>query len=307
MLREEVADKAVRFPAAKKAKAFVRAIRVHQWIKNSLVFVPLVLAHLVNDPEAVRLSLVGFFAFSMCASGAYLLNDVLDVEADRQHHQKKFRPVAAGDLSIRAALIGSFLLLGSGLTAGLLLSADFMNVLVLYVALTLAYSIYLKQLVLVDVVLLASLYTIRIIAGTTAIGAPDSPWLLGFSIFFFLSLAFSKRYSELSNLKRQEKERPLGRGYRAGDLEQLARMGSASGYISILILALYINSDDVVALYAEPQRLWLICPFLIYWISRGWLVATRGELHEDPVIYALKDKASYFVGAVTAFILIMAS
>jgi len=288
-------------------KAWLKAGRPHQWSKNLLVFVSLILAHKVAQFDLLRQCIIAWAAFSAAASGIYLFNDLFDLEADRHHKDKRFRPLASGNLKIKYAIMAAPLLMAAGLILSWPLSWPFKIVLTTYIATTSCYSLFLKRLVLLDVIILSLLYTIRIIAGSAAIGVSTTPWLLGFSLFLFLSLALAKRYSELLHYRSLDESAKIrGRGYKPEDVEQLAIFGSASGYISVLVLALYINSTASSALYNNPQFLWPICVLLIYWISRVWLLARRGELHEDPVIFTLHDRPSYYIGILTALLLYMA-
>ena len=285
----------------------LKAARLHQWPKNVLLFVPLVTAHQIFNPQLVGQALLAFIAFGLCASSVYLTNDMLDLAADRQHHRKRFRPFASGALPLKVGFLATPLFLLAGLLTALLLPPTFLLLLTGYLVLTVSYSFYIKQVALLDVILLAALYTVRIVGGAAATGITVSPWLLAFSMFFFLSLAFVKRFSELSVLSLKGDEKARARGYIVGDLEQLASLGAASGYISVLVMALYISSDAVVELYSVPGALWLICPLMLYWISRVWLLARRGEMHDDPVVFALKDRVSYAVGLSAALVAVAAS
>jgi 4-hydroxybenzoate polyprenyltransferase/3-deoxy-D-manno-octulosonate 8-phosphate phosphatase KdsC-like HAD superfamily phosphatase len=273
-----------------------KALRVHQWLKNALVFLPLLLAHQWGNAEAILGSLVAAVSFSCCASGVYLLNDLLDLEADRQHPRKRKRPCASGELPLTIAMGLAPILFVLGFLIAGLASPSFMAILALYLLLTTAYSFRLKALALVDIILLAILYTIRIVGGGVAAGVTVSQWLLGLSMFLFLSLACIKRFSELLVLQQRNENRTWGRGYSVGDIEQVASFGSASGYISVLVLALYVSSHEVVKLYPNPQVIWLACPLLLYWISRIWLLARRGLVHDDPLVFALRDRVTYVVG-----------
>lgn len=286
----------------------VRALRAHQWVKNLLVFVPLLLAHRMFEWELLLRCAVGFGAWSLCASGGYLFNDLLDAEADRRHPYKRQRPLAAGSLSRGAAAWGAAVLLAAGLAPAFAwLPASFGLMLLLYLALTVAYTLLLKRLVVVDVLVLAGLYTLRVLAGGHAASVEVSPWLLAFSMFLFLSLAFVKRYTELRALA-HDSTGPARRGYTAADTELLKSFGTASGYLSVLVLALYINqSREVTQLYRRPEALWLIGPCLLYWVTRVWLLAHRGRLHDDPVVFTVKDPASYAVGALVALLIIVAT
>lgn len=278
------------------AATLARALRVHQWLKNALVFLPMVLAHQWNNPGAIAGSLVAALSFSCCASGVYLLNDLLDLEADRQHPRKRKRPCASGELPLPIAMALAPVLFGLGFLVAGAAGTSFVIILAMYLLLTTAYSFRLKALALVDIILLAMLYTIRIVGGGVAAGVAVSQWLLGLSMFLFLSLACIKRFSELLVLQQRNENRTWGRGYSVGDIEQVASFGSASGYISVLVLALYVSSQEVVKLYHNPQVIWLACPLLLYWISRIWLLARRGLVHDDPLVFALRDRVTYVVG-----------
>ena len=230
----------------------------------------------------------------------------MDLEADRRHPSKRHRPFASGDLPVKAGLLAAPLFFFVGLALSLFLPFGFTLTLCAYFISTLAYSLFIKRLVILDVILLALLYTTRIIAGGMATMIHISNWLFVFSMFFFLSLALLKRYSELHNVVSRAKEADVSRGYAVADIEQLASMGSASGYITALVLGLYINSEDVRRLYEHPQFLWLVCPLILYWVSRAWLIARRGAMDDDPVVFAIKDKASYVVAGLTAIIMFLA-
>jgi len=281
-------------------RVWLSALRLHQWIKNVLVFVPLLAAHLALQPVAVLRSTVAFVCFGLCASSAYLLNDLFDLEADRQHPRKRMRAFAAGALPIEHGLLVAPLLSLAALVLGYLLSPLFALVLLLYCVTTVVYSMALKRVAILDVVSLAVLYTIRIIAGAVAIPVPASFWLLAFSMFLFLSLAMMKRYTELRGVVANGGIRAHGRGYVVGDLPLIRALGPASGYLSVLVLALYINSTASEVLYRHPLVLWLWCPMLFYWISRAWLVSHRDEMHDDPVVFALTDPVSLCVLAACA-------
>jgi 4-hydroxybenzoate polyprenyltransferase len=284
--------------------ALVRALRPHQWVKNLLVFVPILLDHRLTQPEVVARGAIAFAAFCLAASGAYVVNDLLDLEADRSHPTKRYRPFASGALAPRVgyllapALIGLSLLIGAALVA-----PGFLALLLLYIGLTTAYSAYLKRIVVLDVLLLASLYTLRVLAGITASGVRFSSWLLAFSTFLFLSLAFLKRHGELSTLAPQAAPAARRRGYLPQDMEWLRTMGAASAYLAVLVLALYLNSEEVVRLYRKPAVLFLVCPLLLYWSSRMWLLAHRGQIHEDPIVASARDPSSYIVGALVLLVL----
>lgn len=289
------------------AVAMIKALRVHQWVKNLLLFVPLVMAHVLLDATALSRSASAFLAFCLCSSSVYLINDLVDLEADRRHRDKCKRPFASGDLSIGAGLVMIPCLLLASALISVALPLAYIAAIGTYFFLTFAYSFVLKQIALVDIIALASLYTIRIIAGGYAAGVTVSEWLLAFAMFFFLSLACVKRFAELRALRLDNGGKAHGRGYHADDLELIARFGTVSGYISVLVLALYVNSNEVTVLYTHPRVLWLICPLILYWISRIWLLAERGELSEDPIVFALEDKASYLVGLLSVVVLFLAA
>jgi 4-hydroxybenzoate polyprenyltransferase len=280
---------------ASTGRTLRKALRVHQWAKNALIFVPLVLAHTFRSLPLVH-AVIAFACFSLCASATYILNDLLDIEADRRHPRKRYRPFASGDLAAKSGVVisGSFLLLS--FAAAFLLSPGFLAYLALYLVTTLSYSFYFKRIVLVDVLLLSGLYTIRLLAGAAAAQVLISPWLAGFSIFLFLSLAMVKRFSEMQNLRTAGQAPSNGRGYLISDIEQLRAFGTAAAYASVVVFSFYISSLDVLKLYRHPQRLWIITPLMIFWLSRVWLLASRGELDEDPVIFAVTDKPSLLLG-----------
>ncbi len=289
------------FPSRVKfARAAFRALRPHQWAKNVLVFVPLLAAHRASDAAAIIAALLAFIAFCACASSVYVLNDLLDLEADRAHPRKSKRPFAAGDLSILTGLAFAPALLAIAIVIAAFLPQKFQLVLATYYFLTLAYSVVLKGRVLIDALALAGLYTLRIVAGAAAVAVPLSFWLLLFSVFLFLSLAFVKRFAELDALRRQQRLRAAGRGYHVEDLPILQSLGTAAGYLSVLVLALYINSPEVQDLYRRPKAIWFLCVLMLFWVSRVWMKAQRGSMHDDPVVFALKDKGSLLIGALAA-------
>ena len=293
-------DKAV-FPDRRNTpRAVLRALRPHQWAKNVLILMPLLAAHRATDLSLAGTALLAMVAFCLCASSVYLLNDLLDLEADRAHPRKSKRPFAAGDLSILAGLALAPALLLAGALLAALLPAKFQLVFATYYVLTLGYSFFLKGRVLLDALALAGLYTLRVIAGAAAVSVPLSFWLLLFSVFLFLSLAFVKRFAELDGLRRQQRLRAAGRGYYVEDLPMLQSLGSASGYLSVLVLALYINSPEIQALYSRPKAIWFLCVLMLYWVSRVWMQASRGLMHDDPVVFALKDRVSVGVGVLSA-------
>jgi 4-hydroxybenzoate polyprenyltransferase len=294
---------------ARQLPPLARALRVHQWVKNLLVFVPLVMAHRVTDRAVLIQASLAFVAWCLCASGVYLINDVLDAESDRLHPNKRSRPFAAGAMSKRAVALFVPSLLAPGLAiAFLFLPISFGFMLLVYLGLTTAYSLFLKRLIIVDVLVLAGLYSLRVLSGGLATGIEVSPWLLAFSMFLFLSLAFVKRYTESRGLGEDGHINGTGRGYTFADGELLKSFGTSSGYLSVLVLALYINgSREVMIFYSRPSVLWLIGPCLLYWITRVWFLASRGKLHDDPVVFTVKDPVSYGLGIIVALLLVIAS
>jgi 4-hydroxybenzoate polyprenyltransferase len=274
--------------------AIFKAIRIHQWAKNVLLFLPLLLSHSISRQTAIA-AVAAFFCFSFVASANYLINDLLDIENDRRHLRKRLRPFAAGDLSVAAGLGVVLVLLASSCSILPWLPIDFAMWLLLYAVSTSAYSLYLKRVRLVDVLVLSLLYTLRMLAGGAATGTTISPWLSSFAIFLFLSLAMVKRFSELSNLRERGVNSSQGRGYLVSDLEQIRSFGTSSAYAAVVVFSLYISRPDVAALYRHSGRLWLVVPFMLYWLNRVWLLASRGELDEDPVIFAIRDKVSLAV------------
>ncbi len=287
-------------------KSYLKALRLHHWLKNLLIFIPLLTAHRFGEPLLVGQALLAFLAFGLCASSVYLLNDLLDLPDDRQHPTKRHRPFAAGSISI---VNGVFLIPGLLIAAfvlAIILPTAFVGVLALYYVITLAYSFRLKRAALVDVLTLAGLYTIRVISGAAAVSVELSFWLLAFSMFLFLSLALVKRFTELLTKQQQERTTISGRGYRTTDLETLSQFGSASAYIAVLVLALYIQSEAVRDLYTNPEVIWLLCPLLLYFVSRIWLLARREKLHEDPLVFVICDRRSQWLAGVGAILLWLA-
>ena len=276
------------------AKTWLRALRVHQWAKNALLGVPVLTAHAFNF-SAVGEIAAAFTAFGLVASATYLLNDLLDLVADRHHPRKCKRPFAVGDIGLAAGVLVMITMFGIGFSLAAQLSDSFLFTLLAYLALTISYSFYFKTIVLIDVLLLASLYTIRIIAGAYALEVPVSSWLLGFSMFIFLSLALVKRCTELMSMQRLSRDTMKGRNYQVADYSILSAMGVAAGYLSVLVLALFISSPESVGKYTYPDLLWLLCPLMAYWVSQLWLKTSRGEMHDDPLIFSLKDQASWIV------------
>lgn len=285
-------------------RAILDQLRPLQWVKNLLVLVPAILDHRLFDGPIMLRAGAAFVAFCFAASGAYVLNDLLDREADRRHPVKRDRPFASGRLSPSIGWMMVPLLEAAALLIAFQLGTRaFAGFLLLYVALTTAYTVVLKRVAILDVILLAGLYTLRVLAGIAATGVRFSTWLLAFAMFLFLSLAFLKRYTELVAVPVPDGQSLPRRGYEGADREWLASMGAASGYLSVLVLALYINSDEVTALYGTPLVLWLVCPLLLYWMSRMWMLAHRGRIADDPIVATVRDPVSYVVGALVALVL----
>jgi 4-hydroxybenzoate polyprenyltransferase/phosphoserine phosphatase len=274
-------------------KTWLREIRVYQWVKNLLVFVPTLLNHHL-DLTILRELTVAFLGFSFLASGTYVINDVFDLEADRRHPRKRRRPLASGQIPVGPGIAMATALLAAGILLGLT-SIQLALSLLVYLVLTLLYSSYIKGKPIIDVVALAMLYTLRVYAGGLVSRTYVSPWLFQFSIFLFLSLAFVKRYSELQRSRLQPSQEAHGRGYLIEDLSIVGQAGLGSGLLAGLVLALYVNGQDTLKAYPHPEMLWGVCPLFVYWIIRVWLIAHRGSMHDDPILFAFRDRVSYFV------------
>jgi 4-hydroxybenzoate polyprenyltransferase len=286
-------------------RAIIAELRPHQWAKNALVLLPMMLAPEMPSPPTIFRGVLAAGAFSLCASAGYVLNDLLDIEADRAHPTKCTRPFASGALptAFGPFLLGA-LLLTSFAGALFFLPRGFVVMMTLYFVGTVSYSLYLKRQLLLDVLVLAGLYTHRILSGGVATGVHVSAWLLGFSMFLFTSLAFVKRYVELRGMSGTDKV--MKRGYYRTDLEMVTSMGTASGYIAALVFMLYVESAAVKANYREPGLLWLVLPILLYWLGRIWLLAGRDQMRDDPVKFALTDSRSLACGAAIACIAALA-
>ena len=290
-----------------KLRAAIKELRPHQWAKNVLLFVPLYFAHQYTNLGLVFTAVMAFFSFNFAASSIYVLNDLVDLPADRQHRSKRNRPLAAGTLTVAEGIalsVSSFVL--SIVLASVFVNPLFVVVVLGYVALTTAYSFVLKQKLIVDVLTLASLFTYRVVAGGVAVSVPLSEWLLAFSIFFFTSLAFVKRYSELIQIQADGGASIKGRNYVPADIPIITSAGPAAGFLAVLVFALYINTPAITAYYPRPQILWGICLVLVYWIMRIWFLAARDQMHDDPVLFAVKDKASLLAGALVVACLMAA-
>jgi len=283
----------------------LRALRPRQWFKNLLIFLPLLLSHVV--PLRLFLNgLLAFCCFSLTASSAYIVNDMLDIEADRRHPQKHQRPFASGDMSPLTGVLLALLFLLAAFSGARLLPLAFFAWLLIYLATTLAYTWHLKRIALVDVLVLSGLYTLRLLAGAAATQSHISHWLAGFSAFLFFSLAIVKRFAELGNLRTSGMPPRKGRGYLVADIDQLRTFGTASAFAAVVVFAIYISGSDVTLLYRRPQLLWLVMPLMILWLCRVWLLASRGELDEDPLVFALTDRMSLALGAAVAAVAVLA-
>ena len=282
-------------PAKATLKDYLKEIRAYQWIKNLLLFVPLITSHSFKSLYLWALTFEAFCTFSLVASAGYLLNDLFDMESDRKHPRKQFRPIASGKISILSVCFLSILFLSIGLFFAEKLNVLFFFTVLLYFLTSFSYSIFLKKLALYDVFILAILYSIRVFAGALAINVYLSFWLIAFSTFMFLSLALVKRCSELIQLKDETSLRMRRRGYDIDDIKLLEIMGIVSGFLAVVVFALYINSPDVTRLYSRPKILWSMSFLFLFWISRIWLFTTRGKMTDDPILFAIKDTTSYFI------------
>lgn len=283
----------------------LKAVRPYQWTKNLLVLLPLLLAHIVAAPRLLA-AFIAFACFSLTASAAYIVNDLLDIEADRRHAQKRHRPFASGDLDALSGLVIVAAFLALAYAGARFLPVEFFGWLALYLASTFVYSAILKRYALIDVLVLSGLYTLRVLAGAAATDTHISPWLAGFSVFLFLSLAIVKRFAELENLVTRGATPRNGRGYLVTDLNQLRSFGTASAFAAVLVFTNYISSHEVVVLYQHAERLWIIVPLMILWLCRVWLLASRGLLSEDPIVFALTDKMSLVIGAAVIAVVLFA-
>jgi 4-hydroxybenzoate polyprenyltransferase len=285
--------------------AWRSAVRVRHWSKNLLVFLPILLSHQVLKWPLLEQSLWAFIAFSLCASSAYIVNDLSDRHTDRQHPRRRSRPFASGRLSVRSGVVAACLLLAATVGVALLLGHRFQLVLGGYYLLTWAYSRWIRPIAIIDVMTLAGLYSARIVAGSVATGIRASYWFLALAIFMFLSLAIVKRYAEIRETVGASLISSYGRGYDATDLPFLSILGIAASYCSVLVLALYINSTDAAALYRNHELLWLVCPLLWFWIIRVWRLTTRGGMPDDPVVFATADTTSYVVLMIMIVIVVL--
>lgn len=281
------------------------ALRTHQWVKNLLIFVPLIVSHKAAQIPLLASASVAFAAFSLAASGVYIINDLLDLNADRRHPKKRYRPFAAGTLPVSLGVTLIPITTLGALLVALILPRSFIVCLVVYMLLSTLYSFALKKVVVLDVVVLAILYFARVLAGGLAVHVIISPWLAGLSLFLFHSLACVKRHAELGLLSGCHSG-ITSRGYLKDDRPWVAQIGATSGCISVLVMALYINSNDVRLLYSHPEFLWAICPLLLYWITRLWMIVHRGGIDDDPILLVVKDGCSYAIGAAILITMIIA-
>ena len=293
------------FGFGKRILTCARMLRVHQWLKNGLLFVPLLLSHQFSNVNLWHGLIIAFIAFSLCASAVYIINDILDIESDRAHPRKCKRPFASGEVPIWVGVLLAPVLLLTSVVLAHQVGGTFFSWMLFYFGVTLAYSWKLKNIMLVDCVLLAMLYTLRIIAGGSIGTVGSSFWLLAFSVFIFLSLAFVKRYAELQVLALAGKEKNTRRGYFVSDAPMIQMLGIASGFAAAVVLALYLNSEKIVVLYRMPILIWGVIPIFIFWISWVWMKAHRGEMHDDPLIFAIKDKASLLSGIAFVCVLML--
>lgn len=304
---EGVSEVVGQFPSpAGGVLEFIGASRPHQWSKNLLLFLPIIAAHRIEAGGVWMQAAVGFVAFSTLASSLYILNDLVDLSADRRHPEKRTRPFASARLPISFGLAVFPFMAGGAFLIGYGLSINFLGALVTYSAASILYSFAIKNIVILDIILLALLYVLRLFAGGVATDTVISFWLLAFSMFLFFSLATIKRYAELLSLRGEGRVSVSGRGYRAGDVEIVGMLGVSSGLISVLVLALYINSEAIVRIYSHPQLIWLLCPLMLYWVGHMWLTTQRGEMHHDPVVFTLLDRKSIGVGLASVIILAIA-
>jgi 4-hydroxybenzoate polyprenyltransferase len=290
-----------------RLKPLLRALRPHQWIKNLILFVPVITAHELSNQTTMTRALLAFVAFCLAASAVYLLNDLLDLDSDRHHATKRNRPFAAGDLPLQYGLIGAPLLLLAALGLSFVLSPQYALVTGCYFLFSTSYSWHVKRLALFDVLMLATLYTLRLVAGHVATGIAWSIWLLAFSMFIFLSLALMKRFQEIQVVREQNGHELKGRGYTSAHHGSVVTLGIVSGLAAVVVLGLYVNSAKVVELYAHPKLLLLACPLLLVWICRVWLLTYRGKMHDDPTAFAFKDWVSYLIGALTLAVMWLAT
>ena len=289
-----------------KLAPWIRELRLHQWTKNLLLAVPAIASFTFFEPGVASQLILSFISFSLIASASYIFNDYIDLKNDRIHEIKKNRPLASGQVSTPVALLSSALLLLTGLALGFLAGSEFFLILLTYLVMTALYSLWLKRVTLIDCLMLAGLYTLRIIAGGAATDIEPSFWLLTFSIFFFLSVAWVKRYAELESARSQGLEVAPGRGYAVTDMPVILTFGSAAAGMAVLVSALYLDSAAIRNFYESPEVAWLAIPFLMYLIGRLWFKAHRGQMNQDPILFLVKDLPSLLAVMVSAGILVLA-
>jgi len=306
-LRRSGVTVSVLAPKRTAGRALFGALRPHQWAKNLLVFIPLMLGHKLNRPGLLASAAEAFLATCVAGSGTYLINDLLDLEADRAHAVKRHRPLASGELALGTGMAAGLALVMAALAIAGLAGGAVAALVAVYLVLSSGYSLWWKRVLALDVILLAGLYCLRLLIGSVATNIPLSPWTVAFSMFLFLSLALMKRYSELHNLKAgQREETAAGRSYRVADMPVVSGLGAASSMTAVLVVALYVNGNEVRTAYGHPDALWLICVFVLLWITRLWLLAGRGELDEDPVLFALTDPWSLALGVLSGLAVLVA-
>jgi 4-hydroxybenzoate polyprenyltransferase len=312
LTRDHAADDAVPAPAVMETPDFLfslaKAFRLHQWSKNVLVFVPLLMSHRFYMAEPLINTLLAFVCFGLVASSIYLLNDIMDLRQDRRHPSKRHRPFASGALPVSFALFAVPALITSAVLIALWLPKMFGITLLAYVTLNLGYTFYLKRKLLVDVLALSGAYTLRILAGNAAGPVELSNWLLAFSMFLFLSLALVKRYVELDTVETDDPDakRFMGRGYRRTDLDMLSQLGVASGFAAVIVLALFVEGTGKSGLYSNRELIWLVCPIFLYVIGRIWVLAKRRELPDDPIMFIIKDWRSHLMAVIVGVIFVLA-
>jgi len=282
----------------------LRSLRAHHWTKNLLVFVPLLMAHRIRDAARLTDAALAFASFCFASSATYIFNDIVDLEHDRAHRSKRRRPLSAGEISRGAAIVVMVVAAAASLVIAALINRETLLGVSIYIALSTLYTLFIKRIVLADVIVLASFYSLRLLAGGAAANIAVSRWLLAFSTFIFFSLALAKRYADLARADENQEPDPAGRGYTGGDRHVLLALGASSGMISVLVFALYLNSPQVATLYRNTDALWFVCALLMFWISRIWLLAHRGEIDDDPIVTATKDVPSYVVAIAAAAVVI---
>jgi 4-hydroxybenzoate polyprenyltransferase len=312
-LKRKAAAQGIKFSlifnsSVKSKLPILKQLRTRQWVKNLLLLLPLALAHRAGELNLLLINFAAFFAFCFAASFVYVINDLMDIEADRQHPTKKLRPLASSSISVQKALAAALVMLtGSMILAFGFLPLEFILLLLSYLILTTLYSFWLKKIYIIDIIVLSSLYTLRLLAGSVSVNVPVSDWLLEFSLFMFLSLAILKRYAELHVMVAQNKEKSEGRGYLIKDIGMLRSLGTSSGYISVLVMVLYIHSPENLKLYQNPLLLLPVAICLLFWITRIWFKAHRGEMTDDPIVFTVKDPVSYIIGLIILILVIGAA